>query len=133
MNTPSPCNKCDHLYWDPMYEEDPIYEAECKKGLPMGDKNCPGFEPEKLCVLFKDLPDSDHPGKTIGEVNLEKKHNIPEGSLVEVERTGIRLFVVNCGRDCDNTPLYWLAADKGEIRTYRHAGGYQEKDLRVIE
>ena len=56
-------------------------------------------------------------GKTWKENNLEIKHNIPLGKLVEInwengEYNGVRLFVVSHGRDCDGTPLYGLSFDK---------------------
>lgn len=63
-------------------------------------------------------------GKTIRQNNLEKKHNIPLGSLVEIiskddendepgeHRHGLRLFVTGHTRDCDGTPLYALAYTK---------------------
>jgi len=30
MNTPTPCDICEHLYVDMMYKNDPTYTAECK-------------------------------------------------------------------------------------------------------
>lgn len=50
-------------------------------------------------------------GKTSRQTNLEKKHNIPLGSLVELDN-GVRLFVVGHPRDFDGTPLYNLCFDK---------------------
>lgn len=52
MNTPSPCNKCKHLYVDAMYEDEPDYKPECKATLDntdeekplFGDDNCPSYE-----------------------------------------------------------------------------------------
>ena len=56
-------------------------------------------------------------GKTWKENNLELKHNIPIGALVEInwdggEYNGICLFVVEHARDCDGSPLYGLSFDK---------------------
>lgn len=62
-------------------------------------------------------------GKTIKENNMEKPHNIPIGSLVEVtydtwfgegacEKVIARLFVVQHTRDCDGTPMYSLCKNK---------------------
>lgn len=62
-------------------------------------------------------------GKTIKQNNLEKKHNIQLGTLVEItcddslcdeedQHNGLRLFVVEHTRDCDGTPLYGLSFDK---------------------
>jgi hypothetical protein len=59
-------------------------------------------------------------GKTIKENNLEKKHKIAIGSLVEVkykrwhgegacEIVYARLWVHSHDRDCDGTPLYSLS------------------------
>lgn len=56
-------------------------------------------------------------GKTYKEENLEKRHNVPIGTLVEVKwdewfgdgacwKIHARLWVVAHRRDCDGTPLY---------------------------
>jgi hypothetical protein len=69
-------------------------------------------------------------GRTYREENLEKGHSIPLGALVELD-DGVRLFVVMHGRDCDGTPLYWLAwvADPNA----RHKrGGFTKDSLTVI-
>lgn len=57
-------------------------------------------------------------GNTYRADNAKKSHRFPLGTLVEIKtqtdpkwvgvRDGMRLFVVYCGRDCDQTPLYWL-------------------------
>lgn len=81
-------------------------------------------------------------GKTYREENNEKVHNIPIGSLVEVEN-GLRLFVVAHERDCDGTPLYALSFDKKWTPTmygdqykafarFRIDSGYSEDSLKVI-
>ncbi len=68
--------------------------------------------------LFSEIVEEN--GNTIRENNMEKKHNIPLGSIVEVEmvydvsigditqslKGTIKLYVVSHGRDCDGTPLY---------------------------
>lgn len=57
-------------------------------------------------------------GKSVKQNNLEQDHTIPLGSLVEIlgsdsdDDTGLRLFVVDHGRDCDGTPLYGLSLKK---------------------
>lgn len=60
-------------------------------------------------------------GKTYREENNAKSHNIPLGTLVEVDfddsylespKKGLRLFVVQHDRDCDGTPLYSLSFEK---------------------
>ncbi len=91
-------------------------------------------------------------GKTYrGENNLTP-HNIPLGTLVEVDfddkylespKKGLRLFVVAHDRDCDGTPLYSLSFDKnwnlymfGEsFKQYAMCAidsGYSEKCLKVV-
>lgn len=75
-------------------------------------------------------------GKTIKQNNLEKKHNIQLGTLVEItcddslcdeedQHNGLRLFVVEHTRDCDGTPLYGLSFDKIAGSKFQAA----EKDL----
>lgn len=86
-----------------------------------------------------DLRDpADQQGRTYRQVNAEKKHQIPLGSLVETE-DGVRLFVVHLGRDCDQTPLYWLSHDKDDTEVERQGfrnrwwlGGYAEESLKPI-
>lgn len=62
-------------------------------------------------------------GKTIRENNMERKHGIPCGTLVEVkydrwhgdgacEKVHARLWVVEHTRDCDGTPLYSLSGQR---------------------
>lgn len=94
-------------------------------------------------INVADLPDPDHPGKTYRESNAEKTHRIPLGALVELEN-GVRMFVVKQGRDCDQTPLYWLAWQKldprdekdGQFMMHfrrRWIGGYPEESLNWIQ
>lgn len=90
-------------------------------------------------------------GRTIRENNLEIRHNIPVGTLVEVkfsewhgggacERTEARLWVIGHGRDCDGTPLYCLSADR-DAELYERPGlyakrvksGFSEESLKPIE
>lgn len=57
---------------------------------------------------------SPESGLTYREKNAGKRHTIPLGALVEVNSDGdaddgIRLFVVEHGRDCDSEPLYYLS------------------------
>ncbi len=65
-------------------------------------------------------------------------HAIPIGTLVEID-TGARLFVVYQGRDCDQTPLYWLSpkVDDTERSDNRFAnplwiGGYPEHSFTIV-
>ena len=95
-------------------------------------------------TFIHDMP-SDTDGKTWKEKNLEIKHNIPIGSLVEVSydgapNKGVRLFVAEHSRDCDGTPLYTLTWSlpkyhefKGIYRACFCIGGYGEESLTVIK
>lgn len=70
-----------------------------------------------VLVAVHDLIDSDT-GQSFREMNLEKTHAIPLGTLVEIQSgsneedcewgngDGARLFVISHSRDCDGTPLY---------------------------
>lgn len=77
-------------------------------------------------------------GLTYKEENMLKRHNIPIGTLVELD-SGVRVFVVSHGRDCDGTPLYYLAIDKEDTKQQRKgfrnsswSGGYPEDALSVV-
>ncbi len=62
------------------------------------------------------------------------------GTLVEIEETGARLFVVYHAKDCDGrTDLYWLSPDKGDtqqahpmLADQKWAGGHPKWSLRRI-
>ena len=92
-----------------------------------------------VLIHIADLKDPDDPhGRTYRQVNAEKRHAIPIGTLVQLE-TGARAFVVFHGRDCDQTPLYYLslnADDTEEVRPgWRNPGwigGYSEGYLTVV-
>lgn len=94
-------------------------------------------------TIVHDLVDpDDKQGRTFKQINSEKKHNIPLGALVEIDcpeqprNHGVRLFVVNLGRDCDQTPLYWLSGEKDfEDRGLfnKWYGGWPEESLKVIK
>jgi hypothetical protein len=78
--------------------------------------------------FFGDIKLED--GRTIKEHNMDLKHNIPLGTLVEIVapdsdyeteeymRNGLRLFVVRHDRDCDGTPLYSLSFTKTAGKEY---------------
>lgn len=64
-------------------------------------------------------------GKTWRQQNMEKVHNIPRGTLVEISygedsyakndpesKEGLRLFVCGHTRDCDGSPLYDLSHNR---------------------
>lgn len=104
-----------------------------------------------------DLPHPDDPeGRSIREVNRAKQHGIPHGTLVHVryerwygdgacDRVEARLFVIKRGRDCDGTPVYWLAREsmgEGELDKIRNpllrvanglVGAFTEDRLTPIE
>lgn len=72
-------------------------------------------------IFIKDIVEGN--GKTIKDNNLEKVHDIPIGSLVEVifdkwygwgacEKSHARLWVVSHDRDFDGTPLYSLSQNR---------------------
>lgn len=105
----------------------------------------PGF------VNVADLSDPKDPqGRTYRQVNAEKTHAIPLGALVEVagsegfRMNGVRLFVVMQGRDCDQTPMYWLSADPNDLPSpeddrdfwtkarHKWYGGFDDEALKVI-
>lgn len=50
-------------------------------------------------------------GKTYRQENAERVHKFNVGQLVEIDdgdRVGIRLYVIEQTRDCDQTPMYCL-------------------------
>lgn len=70
---------------------------------------------------FSDIIENN--GKTVRDNNIQKKHNIPIGTLCEFvidEWFGggacmagkFRLYVIEHNRDCDGTPLYSLSKHK---------------------
>ena len=76
--------------------------------------------------------------RTIKENNLEKRHNIPIDSLVEVKfddwfgggacwKVHARLWVDAHTRDCDGTPLYTLCS------SYQKFHGFSEESLTLIK
>lgn len=96
-------------------------------------------------INIADLKDPDDPqGRSYRQINLERKHEIPIGALVEVEdkdghEDGIRLFVVHHAWDCDQTPLYCLCHDPRDtvrLESWRYncgwLNGYPESCLKVI-
>lgn len=81
-------------------------------------------------------------GRTIKEHNMELKHNIPLGALVEVKysewfgngasmKVHARLFVSRHNRDCDGTPLYSVGPRRWNGDWESH--GHSEGSLTVIE
>jgi len=84
-------------------------------------------DPIPDCCPLEDFPAR---GKTIKENNLEKQHNIPINTLVEIASLGgARLYVLGFSRDCDGTPLYRLGISDN---THFIISGYSEDDLLII-
>ena len=86
-------------------------------------------------------------GKTIRENNLALSHNIPIGTLVEIDldedygngaglKGSARLFVVSHGRDCDGTPLYGLSRYNKTFREFANDlglfDGYNESQIKLL-
>jgi hypothetical protein len=94
---------------------------------------------EDRIITLADMRDPDDPaGRSYRQVNAAKTHGIPLRALVEIEDTGERLYVVLQGRDCNQTPAYWLAIHDYFTETHEgiRAGmrtcGYPEHSLTVI-
>jgi len=99
-------------------------------------------------MLVYDLVNPDT-GNTYKQDNLELKHNIPLGALVEVKfdqwlgdgacwKVHARLWVVKHTRDCDGTPLYSLCVRKRDWLHYLQVEslsfhGFTEDRLKPIE
>lgn len=91
-------------------------------------------------INIADLRDPDDPsGRSYRQINNERQHMIPIGSLVELHN-GVRLFVVHHDRDCDGTPLYYLSAsytdtevEEPGFRNRSWYGGYADYSLKVID
>lgn len=90
-------------------------------------------------INLADLVDNTDPQKrTYRQINAAKQHAIPLYTLVELENR-VRLYVVAHTRDCDQTPLYSLAADLEEdredkfYREWKRHHGYAEEDLTVLD
>ena len=82
---------------------------------------------------------SDPHRRTWRQINADKKHDIPVGTLVGLDN-GVRMFVVFHGRDCDMTPLYYLSADPTDterrvagLRNAGWSGGYSRGSLTIVE
>ncbi len=83
-------------------------------------------------VFVADMVDpSDPMGRTYREVNLERQHQLSIGSLVELD-SGARMFVAELGRDCDGSPIYWLAAARDHSDRSKWYGGVGEESLELI-
>lgn len=84
------------------------------------------MDEEKLIINVADLVDiNDLHGRTFREINREKEHKLPIGTLVEIKYDGpddddshrsVRLYIVHQSRDCDQTPGYYLSYDKHDTK-----------------
>lgn len=89
-------------------------------------------------VNVADLKDPDDPqGRSYRQVNAERTHAYPIGSLVELKSNedydygGERLYVKYHGRDCDQTPLYSLGLKNHENK-YQWSHGFSEESMKLI-
>jgi len=86
-------------------------------------------------------------GKTYRQANLEKNHNIPLGTLVEVKfddwfgagacwKVHARLWIIQHARDCDGTPLYTISRWKDPCASAAFKSslcGFSEESLTPVE
>lgn len=89
-------------------------------------------------IMVSDIVEAN--GKTCKENNLEKRHEIAIGTLVEIiyksdyedeeeSKYGLRLFVVNHSRDCDGTPLYDMSFNKAAYKEYKESEDVIKKGI----
>lgn len=50
-------------------------------------------------------------GLTVRQNNLNSTHKFETGTVVYLEEKGRWARIVECGRDCDGTPLYWVGPE----------------------
>jgi len=79
-------------------------------------------------VAFRgDLKDpKDTQGRTFREVNKAKQHLLKVGQLVDIDESGVRLFIKKLTRDCDGTPLYSVGFKSLLLN------GYSEESLTLV-
>lgn len=82
-------------------------------------------------INIADLKDPNDPqGRSYREINKSKVHAFSKGDLVETEK-GLRAYIVKLGRDCDETPLYWISLDpNGKHHLW---GGFPDDGLKLIK
>lgn len=93
-----------------------------------------------MIMMIADLRDPNDPqGRTYRQVNAEKTHTLPIGTLVQL-KGGARAFVVFYTRDCDETPLYYLSLDPDDTEEMRPGwknsdwvGPYSDSSLERVE
>lgn len=99
-------------------------------------------------IFIADCVDPDDPqGRTYSQINAAKNHGLTVGTMVEYKdqdnypyKNHPRAFIAWCGRDCDETPLYWLTLDRYDT-VKKHPtkinegwfGGIREQALTVVE
>lgn len=105
-------------------------------GMWMNDADDKFLAPEEPKALLEELARR----LSYRQVNADKKHRFPVGSLVELS-SGVRAFVVHQGRDCDMTPLYYLSLESDglepgfwddKFNRMKSSGGYGEGSLKLI-
>ena len=89
---------------------------------------------EQKAIRIMNIADMTNPdtGKTYRQENLEKKHGILIGTLVEIlgdEFSGMRLYVTEHTRDCDETPLYLLGSRTGQDKF----GHFGRGSLKIVQ
>lgn len=143
---PDHAESCDAAMFNGQFActcgDDQRYEMELAGGIKIRSKH--PITNTKI-INATDIVGED--GMTDKERNALIPHGIELGSLVELS-SGVRLFVVTCARDCDQTPMYWLChcpkplvfngiiwANRSLRECLRYAGidgGYAESSLKVI-
>jgi hypothetical protein len=102
-------------------------------------------------INIADIPDPIT-GKTDREINREKQHLYKVNDLVEIipweencEYDGMRLYIIGCTRDCDETPLYVLGSKGMELYqkgynlkpeafyNFNSFSGFGEESLKLIK
>lgn len=91
-------------------------------------------------TFIHDFVDQTDPqGRTYKQINTSKSHDIPIGTLIELV-SGVRLFVVFHGRDCDMTPLYYLCHRQTDteqkesgFRNPEWLGGFPQGTLTIVD
>ena len=101
---------------------------------------------QRIFVVHNLIDPDDRQGRTYKEINLEKQHVIPLGTLVEVKwddwfgegccwKVHARLWVIAHRRDCDGTPLYSLSrwSDPAFATAHDAYHGFAEEELIPVE
>jgi hypothetical protein len=86
----------------------------------------------EIIILADTVDPNDPEGRTYRQRNAAKAHAFPVASLVEMEN-GVRLFVAQHTRDCDQSPLYSLATDQDDLDGDYWLHGFGEERLSLVE